>query len=117
MTHKTAYLWGPVSSFTGPLAAWLVTKGWHVQVATKSALNLLSLSPLDLHSSALTLLEQAMGGRDRYRTFKDRLRLVDETEALKGTKYDAVIFCGLPPNFDEPRAPRAPWAAARLPAI
>ncbi len=117
MTQKVAYLWGPISSFSGPLAAWLVTKGWQVRVATKSSLNLLSLSPLDLHSSALALLEQAMGGRDRFRTFKDRLRLVDETEALKGTKYDAVIFCGLPPNFDESRAPRAPWAAAKLPAI
>jgi hypothetical protein len=117
MTQKVAYLWGPISSFSGPLAAWLVTKGWQVRVATKSSLNLLSLSPLDLHSSALALLEQAMGGRDRFRTFKDRLRLVDEAEALKGTKYDAVIFCGLPPNFDESRAPRAPWAAARLPAI
>lgn len=117
MTQKVAYLWGPISSFSGPLAAWLVTKGWQVRVATKSSLNLLSLSPLDLHSSALTLLEQAMGGRERFKTFKDRLRLVDEAEALKGTKYDAVIFCGLPPNFDESRAPRAPWAAARLPAI
>lgn len=91
MTQKVAYLWGPISSFSGPLAAWLVTKGWHVRVATKSSLNLLSLSPLDLHSSALALLEQAMGGRERFRTFKDRLRLVDEAEALKGTKYDAVI--------------------------
>lgn len=117
MTQKVAYLWGPISSFSGPLAAWLVTKGWHVRVATKSSLNLFSLSPLDLHSSALALLEQAMGGRDRFKTFKDRLRLVDEAEALKGTTYDAVIFCGLPPNFDESRAPRAPWAAARLPAI
>ncbi|HEY9679450.1 MAG TPA: hypothetical protein V6C76_15690 [Drouetiella sp.] len=117
MSQKVAYLWGPISSFSGPLAAWLVQKGWQVRVATKSALNFLSLSPLDLHSSALSLLEKSMGGREAFRTFKDRLKLVDETEGLKGTKYDAVIFCGLSPNFDESRAPRAPWAAARLPAI
>ncbi len=117
MTQKVAYLWGPISSFSGPLAAWLVTKGWQVHVATKSALNVLSLSPLDLYSSALALLEQEIGGRDKYRTFQDRLKLVDEADALKGTKYDAFIFCGLPANFDEPRAPRAPWAADRLPSI
>ncbi len=94
-----------------------MTKGWQVHVATKSALNVFSLSPLDLYSSALSLLEEAIGGRERFRTFQDRLKLVDESAALKGTKYDAFIFCGLPPNFDEPRAPRAPWAADRLPAL
>jgi hypothetical protein len=117
MTQKVAYLWGPMSSFAGPLAASLVTKGWHVHVATKSALNILSLSPLDLQSSAQAILEAALGGRERYRTFQDRLKLVDETDGLKGTKYDAFIFCGLPPNFDESRAPRAPWAADRLPKL
>ena len=117
MTSKVAYLWGPMSSFAGPLAALLVTKGWHVHVATKSALNVLSLSPLDLQSSAQAILESALGGREKFRTFQDRLKLVDEADGLRGTKYDAFIFCGLPPNFDESRAPRAPWAADRLPAL
>jgi hypothetical protein len=117
MSSKVAYLWGPVSSFAGPLAALLVTKGWHVHVATKSALNVLSLSPLDLQSSAQAILETALGGRELFRTFQDRLKLVDEAEPIKGTKYDAFIFCGLPSNFDESRAPRAPWAADRLPAL
>jgi len=117
MTQRVAYLWGPISSFAGPLAAALVKRGWQVHVATKSSLNVFSLSPLDLHSTAMSLLEQSLGGREKHRTFQDRLKLVDEAEVPKGTTYDAIIFCGLPPNFDEPRGPRAPWAAARLPAI
>ena len=117
MTQKVAYIWGPISSFSGPLAAWLVTKGWQVHVATKSALNVLSLSPLDLQSSALALLEEALGSKENFRTFQDRLKLVDESETPRGTKYDVFIFCGLPPNFDESRAPRAPWAADRLPSL
>src|SRR3974390_1739966 len=117
MTQKVAYLWGPLSSFFGPLAAWLVTKGWHVHIATKPSLNLFSLSALDLKSTALDLIEQAMGGHDRFRPFQDRFKWIESADAIKGTKYDALIFCGLPPNFDEARVPRAPWAAADLPAI
>jgi hypothetical protein len=117
MSQKVAYLWGPLGSFAGPLAAALVVKGWHVHVATKSALNILSLSPLDLQSSALAILEEALGGRDRFRTFQDRLKLVDEADAPRSTNYDAFIFCGLPPNYDESRVPRAPWSADRLPAL
>ncbi|MBX9953179.1 MAG: SCP2 sterol-binding domain-containing protein [Candidatus Obscuribacterales bacterium] len=118
VTHKTAYLWGPVSSFSGPLAATLVTRGWTVHIPTKSSLNLFSLSPLDLRSSARGALEQAFGGRERFRTFQDRIKFIDQAEGAKqSTTYDAVIFCGLPPNFDEPRVPRAPWAATELPAL
>ena len=86
MTQKVAYIWGPISSFSGPLAAWLVTKGWQVHVATKSALNVLSLSPLDLQSSALALLEESLGSKDNFRTFQDRLKLVDESETPRSTK-------------------------------
>ena len=117
MTHKAAYLWGPISSFSGPLTARLLQKGWHVHIATKSALNLFTLAPLDLRSSARSLLERALGGHDQLRTFQDRLRFLDVGEVVKGTVYDAVIFCGLPPNFDESRAPRAPWAAGELVSI
>jgi hypothetical protein len=122
MTQKVAYIWGPVTSFNGPLAALLVMKGWHVHFACKSSLNLLSLSPLDLRTQAQTLLDAALGGRDKARAFKDRLKLVDPTEALKNTNYDAIIFGALPPNFDESRSPRAPWSGAdfmgrNLPAV
>ncbi|HEY9772320.1 MAG TPA: hypothetical protein V6C81_00770 [Planktothrix sp.] len=117
MTQKLAYLWGPISAFSGPLAALLVNKGWHLHIATKSSLNLFSLVPLDLRSAALDLLETALGGHEKLRTFQDRIKLIDESELNRATKYDAIIFCGMPPNFDEPRAPRAHWAAARLPAI
>lgn len=117
MTHKTAYLWGPISSFSGPLASLLLRKGWQVHVATKSALNLFTLVPLDLRSAAQTWLERALGGHDQLHIFQERLRFLDQGETVKGTTYDAVIFCGLPPNFDEPRAPRAPWAAGELQAI
>lgn len=117
MTHKTAYIWGPVSSFTGPLIAWLLQKDWQVHLAVKPALDLFTLAPLDLHSSAQALVERALGGHEKLRTFQDRLRFVEPHEIGRGTKYDALIFCGLPPNFDEPRVPRAPWAASELAAI
>ncbi|SRR5579875_520764 len=117
MNQKTAYLWGSVSSFSGPLAALLLRKGWQVHVATKSALNLFSLSPLELRSAAQTWLEQALGGHDQLHIFQERLRFLDQGQTARGTRYDAVIFCGLPPNFDEPRAPRAPWAGSELQAM
>ena len=117
MNPKTVYLWGPLSSFAAPLAAWLMYQGWHVHVATKSALDLLSLSSLDLASSARGYLEKALGGRDRFRTFRDRFKLIESAEPSRDTKYDALIFCGLPPNYDEARVPRAPWTASELPKL
>lgn len=117
MTLKTAYLWGPISSFSGPLAALLLRKGWQVHVATKSALNLFALAPLDLRSQAQTLLERALGGHSELHIFQERVRFLDQGEIAKSTNYDALIFCGLPPNYDEQRAPRAPWAAGELAGI
>ena len=110
MSYKTAYFWGPVSSFSGQMAAFLVQKGWHVHVATKGAFHI-ALSPLDLRSSAQACLEKALGGLDKFKIFEERIRFLDVDEVSRGTKYDAFIFCGLPPNFDEPRVSRAPWAA------
>lgn len=110
MTHKTAYLWGPVSSFSGQLAAFLVQKGWHVHLATKGAFHF-ALSPLDLRSTAQISIQKAFGDRERYYMFEDRIKYLDVNDGARGTKYDAVIFCGLPPNFDEARVSRAPWAA------
>src|ERR1700678_1243863 len=100
MKRKTAYLWGPLSSLTAPLAAWLLSKGWHVHVAVKSSLNLLSLSSLDLPSSARACLETALGGHNAFRAFQDRLKLIETPETSRDTVYDALIFCGLPPNYD-----------------
>jgi hypothetical protein len=116
MSHKTAYLWGPVSSFSAQLAAFLVQKGWHVHVATKSAFHV-ALSPLDLKSSAQASIVKALGGTDKYKIFDERFRFLDVNEVSKGTKYDAFIFCGLPPNFDEARVSRAPWAAENFSQI
>ena len=116
-THKTAYLWGPISTFTAPLAAWLVAKGWHIHIATKSSLNLFTLSSLDLASAAKDSLEDVFGARNKFKAFQDRLKFLDANEIPRDTKYDALIFCGLPPNFDDARVPRAPWAAAELPAV
>ncbi len=100
MTQKTAYIWGPVSSFSGPLAATLVTRGWTVHIPTKSSLNLFSLSPLDLRSSARSALEQAFGGRERFRMFQDRIKFIDQAEGAKqGTTYDAVIFLRIASEF------------------
>jgi hypothetical protein len=114
MAQKTAYIWGPISSFTGPLVAWLVKKGWHTHIACKSSLNLLSLSPLDLRSSVQTELDTSFGGHGKAKVFQDKIKIVEQGEFPKGTTYDAVIFSGMPPNFDESRAPRAPWSAAEL---
>ena len=116
MTHKTAYIWGPISSFSGQLAAFLAQKGWHVHVATKGAFHV-ALSPLDLRSTAQASLEKAFADREKFKIFEDRVRFVDVNEVSKSTKYDAFIFCGLPPNFDEPRVSRAPWAAEEFPQI
>lgn len=114
MAQKTAYIWGPISSFTGPLVAWLVKKGWHTHIACKSSLNLLSLSPLDLRSSVQAELDTSFGGHGKAKVFQDKIKIVEQGEFPKGTTYDAVIFSGMPPNFDESRAPRAPWSAAEL---
>ena len=116
MTYKTAYIWGPVSSFSGQLAAFLAQKGWHVHVATKGAFHV-SLSPLDLRSSAQDSLAKAFPDHERFKIFEDRIRFVDVNEVSRSTKYDAFIFCGLPPNFDEVRVSRAPWAAEEFPQI
>jgi hypothetical protein len=114
MAQKTAYIWGPISSFTGPLVTFLVKKGWHAHVACKSSLNLLSLSPLDLRSSVQGAIDAAFGGHDKAKAFQDRIKIVEHNEFAKGTTYDAVVFSGMPPNFDEPRVPRAPWSANEL---
>lgn len=114
---RTAYLWGPISSFTGPLAVWLIKKGWDIHVACKSSLNLLSLSPLDLRSTAESNLDQSFESHDQAKAFQDRFKIVSPTEISKDTEYDAVIFAGLPPNFDDPRAPRAPWSIGELKGI
>lgn len=110
---KTAYIWGPVSSFSGPLAAGLLQRGWQVHLATKAPWHF-ALSPLDLRSYATATIEKAFGGHDRFRTFQDRLRYLDVGETVRGTTYDAFIFCGMPPNFDEQRVSRAPWAASEF---
>src|SRR5271170_2228682 len=89
MTHKTAYIWGPVSSFSGPLTAWLLQKDWQVHVAVKPTLDLFTLAPLDLRSSAQSLIERALGGHEKLRTFQDRLRFVEPQEVGRGTTYDA----------------------------
>jgi len=88
-----------------------------VHIATKSSLNLFTLLPLDLRSSAQASLEKTLGSHERLKIFQDRLRMLEPGEVARGTTYDAAIFCGLPANFDEARVPRAPWAADELPAI
>ena len=117
MKVKTAYLWGPVSTFTAPLAAWLVAKGWHVHIATKSALNIFSLSSLDISSSVKSSLAEVFGTKNKFKAFKERLKFIETRDPPRDIKYDAFIFCGLPPNFDDARVPRAPWAASELASI
>lgn len=115
MSTKTAYVWGPVSSLSAALAAALLENGWQLHLASKSALQI-SLSPLDLASSAQHNIEKAMGS-DKFKLFRDKLHFLDGDEPQKGTKYEIVLFLGLPLNFDEPRVSRAPFAADDLSRI
>lgn len=116
MTEKTAYFRGPLSSFSTQLAVQLLRNGWNLHIPAKSALNF-SLSPLDLRSSIQSALENAVGKKGRNRELLDRVKLLEPQEIAKGTKYDVIVFCGLPANFDESRVSRAPWAAEELPEV
>lgn len=113
MTAKTAYFRGPLSTFSTQLAVQLLEDGWNLHIPSKSALNF-SLSPLDLRSSIESTLERSIGKKSKARELLERVRLLEPQEVVRGTKYDVIIFCGLPANFDEARVSRAPWAAEEL---
>lgn len=115
MGAKTAYVWGPISLFSASLLASLLEKGWTLHLASKSALQV-SLSPLDLASSAQHNIERAAGA-DKFKLVREKLVFLDSDEPQKGTNYDITLFMGLPCNFDEARVSRAPWAAEQLPVI
>lgn len=112
---KTAYVWGPVSNFSAFLLASLLKSGWQVHIPTKSALQI-SLSPLDLESTAHSAIEKALGS-DNIKLHSDNIHFLDGDDIPRGTTYDIVIFCGLPTNFDEPRVSRSPWAAEELQSV
>ncbi|MBX9686047.1 MAG: SCP2 sterol-binding domain-containing protein [Candidatus Obscuribacterales bacterium] len=116
MTTKTAYVWGPISTFSASLLFAMLKSGWTVHLASKSALQI-SLNPLDLASSAQSSIEKSAGGADKLKPFKERFVFLDADEPQKGTSYDIILFLGLPSNFDEPRVSRAPFAADELPKI
>lgn len=114
MTTRIAYFWGPMSSFAAELVSWLLHNGWTVHVPTKSAFHI-SLSPLDLRSTVESSCQRVLGLEKR--VLAERLVLLDAQEIPKGVHYDILVFCGLPPNPDEPRVSRAPWAADELKTI
>jgi hypothetical protein len=116
MSNKTAYVWGPISIFSGCLLSQLLEKGWHLHIASKSALQF-SLSPLDLTSSAQHNIEKAAGGPEKLKPYCGKIVFLESEEPQRGTNYDIVLFMGLPSNFDEPRVSRAPWAADELAGI
>ena len=111
-TSKTAYVWGPVSNFSAFLLASLLQNGWHVHIPTKSALQI-SLSPLDLESTAQSAIEKALGP-EKSKLYAENIHFLDGDDVQRGITYDIVIFCGLPTNFDEARVSRSPWAADEL---
>jgi hypothetical protein len=113
MSSKTAYVWGPISNFSAALIVALLENGWNLHIACKSALQI-SLSPLDLASSAQNNVEKAAGGADKVKQFSDNLTFLESDEPQRGTTYDIIIFNGLPTNYDEARVSRAPWAADEL---
>lgn len=114
-TTKTAYVWGPVSNFSAFLLASLLKSGWQVHIPTKSALQI-SLSPLDLESTAHSAVEKAIGP-DRIKLYSENIQFLDGDDVQRGITYDIVIFCGLPTNFDESRVSRSPWAAEELQSV
>jgi hypothetical protein len=113
MSSKTAFVWGPISNLSASLLAALLENGWQVHLASKSVLQV-SLSPLDLASSAQHSVQKALGGADKFKRYADNLVFLDGDEAHRGTTYDVALFMGLPTNYDEPRVSRAPWAADEL---
>lgn len=117
MSSKSAYFWGPITVFSGPLIASLLKAGWQVHVAAKSALNVFTLSPLDLNSVAESQLEIELGGRDEWRKYREQVRILEHGDFGRSADYDVIIFAGLPTNPDESRVPRAPWSAKDLSAI
>lgn len=72
---------------------------------------------MDIASSAKSTLEEVFGTRNRFKAFQERLKFIETSEPPRDTSYDALIFSGLPPNFDDPRVSRAPWAAAELSSV
>jgi hypothetical protein len=116
MSTKTAYVWGPISNFSGCLLSLLLENGWHLHIATKSALQI-SLSPLDLGSTAQHNIEKAAGGADKLKPYLGKFVFLAGDEPQRGITYDIALFMGLPSNFDEPRVSRAPWAADELAGI
>lgn len=113
MSSKTAYVWGPISNLSASLLAALLENGWRVHLASKSVLQV-SLSPLDLASSAQHSVQKALGGADKFKLYAENFVFLEGDEPQRGTTYDIALFLGLPTNYDEARVSRAPWAADEL---
>jgi hypothetical protein len=45
------------------------------------------------------MLYAALGGKEDERVFRDRLKVVEPSEAARFNKYDAIIFSGPTPKF------------------
>lgn len=116
MSNKTAYVWGPISNFSASLIASLLENNWRVHLASKSVLQI-SLSPLDLASSAQHSIAKAAGGAEKLKRYRDQLVFLDGDDPQRATAYDIALFMGLPSNYDEPRVSRAPWAGEQLSTI
>ena len=116
MSTKAAYVWGPISNFAANLLASMLENGWTIHLACKSALQM-TLSPLDLPSTAQHSIEKAASSPEKFKLCSDRLLFLENDEVHKGTTYDVILFMGLPSNYDEPRVSRAPWAAEQLSTI
>lgn len=116
MHIKTAYVWGPISNFSSFFINRLLEEGWQVHVACKAALQL-DFSTLDLASAARYKIEEANDITGKLSSSQERLVFLESDEPRPGTRYDAVLFMGLPANFDDARVPRAASTAAELPRI
>ncbi len=101
-------IWGPATSFSIPVAIAMAKSGWEVHFVGKSFLNL--MTPLNLKAGLKTALKLNFLDEIKDENFDDCIKVVDSNSINSNNNYSAVIFCGLPPHFDEAKLPRAPWS-------
>ncbi len=101
-------IWGPASSLSIPVAVALAKAGFEVHFVGKSFLNL--MTPLNLKAGLKSTLKLNFLEQIKDENFNECIKVIDSNSINLNNNYAAVIFCGLPPHFDEAKLPRAPWS-------
>ncbi len=105
---KRVLIWGPLTSFSSPVAINLAKSGFEVNFTAKSFLDL--LTPLNLKTGLKTALKQSFLENVQDENFDECIKIIEPNSINSNSNYIAVIFCGLPPHYDEAKLPRATWA-------